>query len=593
MVAVQVVAVLSLKGGVGKTTVALGLAGAAQAHGVRTLVVDLDPQANATVALDAGADHRHRRRRARRARPRPWCAARSRPAAGARAWTCWSARSRPSGTTTRTRAAAQLRPRSRRRAWTGSATPDRPTGRTRRALPAGDRRLPAVAGPAHPQRAGRRPPGRAGHRPDDVRRVRRAARLRRGADRAGARQPRPAAARACSSTGCARATPSTSSGSPSCASCSGRWCSAACCPTARPIQQAQGACLPIQRWDTPGAREVSAVFTVLLGRVLRSPDADRAAAADRVHAATGRAATQRSGSTERSRTPTNCSACRSRSSASRRLDQPGDARLGRRPGVGAGGEERRPLPQLRRDLGQQLPDVARGTPARLGPGADRQHRGRRPQGREVGRRVAQQRIRLPVRLGQTVGRLPQQPERPPRTVGAGTRGRPPPAPASVGSTAHRSVVTVIAILRPHSATRTRSHTPGPARIRSTNSRAGASGSSAECATHPPAPHPVATDRHRRRERPRRLLDPPLAHVGDRGSASPRRIGRRWNSTGSPSCQRTWIGRRLTAPPNMPVEAALTSYPPSDRPRAGAPGGGALPPPRHRTPRSNTCSIGFQ
>lgn len=54
MIAVQVVAALSLKGGVGKTTVALGLAGAAQQHGVRTLVVDLDPQANATVALDAG-----------------------------------------------------------------------------------------------------------------------------------------------------------------------------------------------------------------------------------------------------------------------------------------------------------------------------------------------------------------------------------------------------------------------------------------------------------------------------------------------------------------------------------------------------------
>ena len=33
---------------------ALAAAGAAQAHGVRTLVVDLDPQANATVALDAG-----------------------------------------------------------------------------------------------------------------------------------------------------------------------------------------------------------------------------------------------------------------------------------------------------------------------------------------------------------------------------------------------------------------------------------------------------------------------------------------------------------------------------------------------------------
>lgn len=48
----RIVAVLSLKGGVGKTSVVLGLAGAAQAAGVRTLVVDLDPQANATAALD-------------------------------------------------------------------------------------------------------------------------------------------------------------------------------------------------------------------------------------------------------------------------------------------------------------------------------------------------------------------------------------------------------------------------------------------------------------------------------------------------------------------------------------------------------------
>jgi cellulose biosynthesis protein BcsQ len=49
---VLVIAVLSLKGGVGKTTVALGLAGAAMQRGVRTLVVDLDPQANASTALE-------------------------------------------------------------------------------------------------------------------------------------------------------------------------------------------------------------------------------------------------------------------------------------------------------------------------------------------------------------------------------------------------------------------------------------------------------------------------------------------------------------------------------------------------------------
>jgi len=44
--------VLSLKGGVGKTSMTLGLAGAAHARGLRTLVIDLDPQANATVVLD-------------------------------------------------------------------------------------------------------------------------------------------------------------------------------------------------------------------------------------------------------------------------------------------------------------------------------------------------------------------------------------------------------------------------------------------------------------------------------------------------------------------------------------------------------------
>jgi chromosome partitioning protein len=41
-------------------------------------------------------------------------------------------------------------------------------------------------------------------------------------------------------------------------------------PDRSAIQQAQGACMPIQRWDTPGAREAAAVFTLLLGRVLRS-----------------------------------------------------------------------------------------------------------------------------------------------------------------------------------------------------------------------------------------------------------------------------------------------------------------------------------
>lgn len=49
----HVLSVSSLKGGVGKTTVALGLASAALSRGLRTLLVDLDPQSDATTALGA------------------------------------------------------------------------------------------------------------------------------------------------------------------------------------------------------------------------------------------------------------------------------------------------------------------------------------------------------------------------------------------------------------------------------------------------------------------------------------------------------------------------------------------------------------
>ena len=47
-----VASVLSLKGGVGKTTVTLGLVSAAIAAGVDTLLVDLDPQMNATTTVE-------------------------------------------------------------------------------------------------------------------------------------------------------------------------------------------------------------------------------------------------------------------------------------------------------------------------------------------------------------------------------------------------------------------------------------------------------------------------------------------------------------------------------------------------------------
>ncbi len=51
-----VASVVGLKGGVGKTTVALGLASAAVHSGVRTVLIDLDPQANATSTLEPDPD---------------------------------------------------------------------------------------------------------------------------------------------------------------------------------------------------------------------------------------------------------------------------------------------------------------------------------------------------------------------------------------------------------------------------------------------------------------------------------------------------------------------------------------------------------
>lgn len=49
----QVLSVSSLKGGVGKTTVALGLASAALNRGIATLFIDMDPQCDATNGLAA------------------------------------------------------------------------------------------------------------------------------------------------------------------------------------------------------------------------------------------------------------------------------------------------------------------------------------------------------------------------------------------------------------------------------------------------------------------------------------------------------------------------------------------------------------
>jgi cellulose biosynthesis protein BcsQ len=280
LIAVQVVAVLSLKGGVGKTTVALGLAGAAQQHGVPTLLVDLDPQANATIATDAApatatvADVLDDPRRSvlrRAVAPSGWGEGLD-VLVGAEQT---ERHNHPDPS------AKQLVRLARALGRLGPADSDGPTARTRgrtRALPPRRRGLPAVARAAHPQRPRGGRPGRAGDRPDDVRRLRRAARLRRRADRAGARQP------ALQPLGVLinRVRPRNAEHEFRVAELRelfGPLVFPGVLPDRSAIQQAQGACVPIQRWDTPGAREASAVFTTLLGRVLRAERRPRTPAA--------------------------------------------------------------------------------------------------------------------------------------------------------------------------------------------------------------------------------------------------------------------------------------------------------------------------
>lgn len=265
----QVVATLSLKGGVGKTTVALGLAGAAQQHGMRALVVDLDPQANATIALDVG----------------PTAAAiadvlddpRRSVLENAIASSGWGERLDVLVGDERTERHNHPDPSGKQLSKLGQALDRlRPVaeGSDDDAADADPYRLVIIDCPPSLGQLTRSALATA-HRAVLVTdpTMFAVSGVQRAFDAVQTERQRGNPDLQPLGVLINRVRPRNSEHAFRIAELRelfGPLVLSGVIPDRSAVQQAQGACLPIQRWDTPGAREVSAVFTTLLGRVLRS-----------------------------------------------------------------------------------------------------------------------------------------------------------------------------------------------------------------------------------------------------------------------------------------------------------------------------------